>query len=51
MLVGIINPYIYIPNALCGQLGTATLGGAACICRPKWKGCLDGGAKNVGELN
>ena len=61
MLVGIIYPYIckykyiyiYIshPHALCGPLGFATLDGAACICRPKWKGCLDGGAKDVGHLN
>ena len=57
MLVGIIYPYIckyiyiYHPHALCGPLGTATLDGAACICRPKWKGCLDGGAKDVGHLN
>ena len=44
MLVGIIFPYIckyiYIshPHALCGPLGTATLDGAACICRPKMEG-------------
>ena len=41
----------YITLTLCGPLGTATLDGAACICRPKWKGCLDGGAKDVGQLN